>query len=180
MSYNNGKPNKSLGLIRRTLHHCKIGSAKKHLYLCMPPKSVIAILRKTLSYWRSSNNSSEFILGDFSSYYKYCLVCLKILPPLVIVLELNDIIYVVKFLENQFEHFNIFNYISMPTITTRCSGHLKNQHVHAHAISVIPPLLNTIIQEGFTLTKNIYKATRSQLHALATHTPILGLKAPRS
>ena len=43
----------------------------------------------------------------------------------------------------------------------------------AHAISVIPPLLNTIIRGGgggFTLKK----FTVSQLSALAIHTPILG------
>ena len=125
----------------------------KETSLLMHASQICHHHRKTLSYWRSSNKSSEFILGEFSSYYKYCLVCLKIFPPLVIVLEFNDIIYVVKFLENRFEHFTIFNYISMSTITTRCSGHQKNQHVHAHAISVIPPLLNTITQEGFTLKK---------------------------
>ena len=41
------------------------------------------------------------------------------------------------------------------------------------AISVIPPLLNTITQGGgFTLKK--ISPVKSQLRALATHTPILG------
>ena len=43
---------------------------------------------------------------------------------------------------------------------------------NAHAISAIPPLLNTITREFSRLKKK--KGTRSQLRALASHTPILG------
>ena len=42
-----------------------------------------------------------------------------------------------------------------------------------NAISVTPPLLNTITRGGFTLKKT-KKPTLSQLSALATRTPILG------
>ena len=41
-------------------------------------------------------------------------------------------------------------------------------------ISVIPPLLVTKLKGGFTVKKKGKKATRSQLRALATHTPNLG------
>ena len=94
---------KMLGLLRRTFPKVDCVQAKKALYL--------SLIRSKLTYcspiWRPhflkdiqsienvQRRATKFITNDYSSDYKYRLICLQILP-LMMQFELNDVMFFVS------------------------------------------------------------------------------------
>ena len=71
-------------------------------------------MKDFMPFEKVQRRATKFILGEFSSDYKYRLVISKI--SLKMALELNDILFVVKSLKKTpSKQFNILNYISMST-----------------------------------------------------------------
>ena len=107
---------------------------KKHLY--------ISHVRSQLTYcsvvWRPhlfkdittlekiQRRTSKYILSDFSSDYKSRLTSLNMLP-LMMQLELYDILLFIKSLKYPSESFNILDFVSFCSGSTRSAAHLKLQ-----------------------------------------------------
>ena len=118
---------RTLGLLRHTFNTANSVHVKKLLYL--------SLVRSQLTYcsiiWWSylhkdililekiQRRATKFILNDYSSDYKSRLLSLKLLP-LMMLFELNDIIFFVKLLNCIASSFNIFCERS-----TRSSTHHK-------------------------------------------------------
>ena len=111
-------------LLCHTFSHCNSVSAKKkstslslnhknvcssnlpkcmHLIWCPHLKKGFVLLEQI------QRRGAEFNLGDFSSDYKYFLTSLQLLPPYMLALELNDILFLVKSLKNP----STFQYLSL-------------------------------------------------------------------
>ena len=107
---------------------------KKHLY--------ISLVRSQLTYcsvvWRPhlikdittlekiQRRASKYILSDFSSDYKSRLTSLNMLP-LMMQLELYDILLFIKSLKYPSESFNILDFVSFCSGSSRSAAHLKLQ-----------------------------------------------------
>ena len=70
--------------------------------------------------------ASKYILSDFSSDYKSRLTSLNMLP-LMMQLELYDILLFIKSLKYPSESFNIFDFVSFCSGSSRSAAHLKLQ-----------------------------------------------------
>lgn len=128
------KANKTLGLIRRSFNTTSI-SAKKKLYL--------SLVRSKMTYcspaWRPNllkdikaleqvqRRATKYITNDYHSDYKSRLSTLHILP-LMYIYELNDIMLFISSLQNPSTSFNILNYVSFTSSTTRSATHHKLHH----------------------------------------------------
>ena len=66
--------------------------------------------------------ASKFILHDFSSNYKTRLLSLDLLP-LMMMFELNDVLFFINCLKNPSVSFDIFKYVSFGTSSTRSGSH---------------------------------------------------------
>ena len=71
--------------------------------------------------------ATKYILNDFSSNYKNRLVTLQILP-LMMVFEMMDILFYVSCLKYPSSHFNILQFVTFTTSSTRSSGCGKLEH----------------------------------------------------
>ena len=107
---------------------------KKHLY--------ISLVRSQLAYcsvvWRPhlikdiitlekiQRRASKYSLSDFSSDYKSRLTSLNMLP-LMMQLELYDILLFIKSLKYPSESFNILDFVSFCSGSSRSAAHLKLQ-----------------------------------------------------
>ena len=125
---------KILGLLRRVFNNVFAIAAKKHLY--------ISLVRSQLTYcsviWRPhlikdittlekiQRRASKYILSDFSSDYKSRLTSLNMLP-LMMQLELYDILLFIKSLKYPSESFNILDFVSFCSGSSRSAAHLKLQ-----------------------------------------------------
>ena len=124
---------KILGLLRRVFNNVFTIAAKKHLY--------ISLVRSQLTYcsvvWsphlikyittleKIQRRASKYILPDFSSDYKSRLTSLNMLP-LMMQLELYDILLFIKSLKYPSESFNILDSVSCSG-SSRSAVHLKLQ-----------------------------------------------------
>ena len=125
---------KILGLLRRVFNNVFAIAAKKHLY--------ISLVRSQLTYcsvvWRPhlikdittlekiQHRASKYILSDFSSDYKSRLTSINMLP-LMMQLELYDILLFIKSLKYPLESFNILDFVSFCSGSSRSAAHLKLQ-----------------------------------------------------
>ena len=73
---------------------------------------------------RVQRRCTKFILNDYQSNYKLRLVTINLLP-LSLWLELMDITFLLSCLKCPQEHFNIYEYISFISTSTRSSSHSK-------------------------------------------------------
>ena len=126
---------KMLGLLRRTFSNVGCVQAKKVLYL--------SLVRSKLTYcsqiWRPQflkdiqslesiqRRATKYILSDYSSDYKSRLVYLQLFP-LMMQFELNDIMFLVTSIQNPSTSFNILQYITFSTSSTRASVNCKLLH----------------------------------------------------
>ena len=106
---------KTLGLLRRTFSDVRCVRAKKILYL--------SLVRSKLQYcWRPmlikdiislecvQRRATKYILHDFSSDYKSHLISLNILP-LMMQLEINDLMFFIKNLKDPISTFNVHQFV---------------------------------------------------------------------
>ena len=132
-----GKAYKKLNMVRRTFSlFCTTGTRKK-LY--------VALIRSQLVYgsqiWRPTllkdiqkleqiqRRATKYILQDYSSDYKTRLIALNMLP-LMMIYELNDIMFFIRNVKEPSESFNIMRYVSFNATNTR-SGRNKLIHIRA-------------------------------------------------
>ena len=122
----------SLNFLRRSLQNSACVELRKQLYF--------ALVRSKLSYcsqlWRPhlladistiervQRRASKFILHDYSSNYKDRLIKLNLLP-LSYWLELQDILFLIKSIQQPSDNLNIFDYITFVTSPTRLGSSLK-------------------------------------------------------
>ena len=71
--------------------------------------------------------ATKYILSDNSSSYKDRLISLKLLP-LMMQFELNDAMFFVSCLKHPTSAFNISEYVTFSSHTTRCTSTLKLKH----------------------------------------------------
>ena len=71
--------------------------------------------------------STKFILNDYTFLYKSRLLSLQLLP-LMMLYELNDILFFVKSLKEPNTSFNIHNYFTFSSNCTRSASHHKLVH----------------------------------------------------
>ena len=75
-------------------------------------------------YHFPGKRATKFILNDYTSGYKDRLASLHLLP-LMMQLELNDIMFFIKSLKAPTSSFNILNFVQFCSSATRSSTHLK-------------------------------------------------------
>ena len=124
-----------LGLVRRTFCANISTMIKTKLYICL--------IRSQIMYcsilWRPhliqdftkieilQHRATKYILNDFSTDYKSRLIQLKLLP-LMYSFELVDIMFFIKSLKAPTSNFNITDYVTFSSSTTRSSSGLKLIH----------------------------------------------------
>ena len=145
------KAYKSLGLLRRVL---------KNSYC--PEALYISIVRPNLLYcsplWRPyQRRATKFILSDYSSDYKTRLIQLGMLP-LMYILEIADIVFFIKSINNPSEKFNILDFVDFSAGSSR-SANMKLHHKTART----------------NITMNSYFYCLSRLW---NHLPIIDLSRP--
>ena len=86
--------------------------------------------------------ATKYILNDYTSSYKSRLQQLNILP-LMFVFELQDLMFLIKSLKSPTDNFNINNYITFASGTTRSRAHHKLVHLRT----------STTIQRHFYFNK---------------------------
>ena len=74
--------------------------------------------------------ATKFILSDYTSDYRTKLTQLGMFP-LMCIYETSDIFFLIKSLKTPTDKFNILNYVSLNTGSTRSSG-TKLHHKTAH------------------------------------------------
>ena len=74
--------------------------------------------------------ATKFILNDYTSSYKSCLLKLNILP-LMYQFDYYDIFFFVKHIKHPTDNFNILNYVSFSHSSTRSSFHNELQHKYS-------------------------------------------------
>ena len=116
---------KMLGLLRRTFSNVGCVQAKKVLYLSLVRSKLIycsqiwrpQFFKDIQSLESIQRRATKYILSDYSSDYKSRLVCLQ----LMMQFELNDIMFLVTSIQNPSTSFNILQYITFSTGSTRAS-----------------------------------------------------------
>ena len=132
------KAYKSLYLIRRTLSDSPSSpSLKLHLYKSLVRSKLSycsqlwrpQLLKDIICLERVQRRATKFILNDFSSDYKSRLISLNLLP-LMYWYELQDLMFLVKCLQDPSDNFDILSYghISFVSSCTRASSSAKLKH----------------------------------------------------
>ena len=123
------KAYRKLGLVRRTFSvYCTVSTRKK-LYISLIRSQLIygsQIWRPMLSkdiqkLERLQRRATKFILLDYSSDYRDRLLSLKLLP-LMMVYELNDIMFFVTNFKEPSKSFDITRYVSLSSSNTRSNS----------------------------------------------------------
>ena len=124
----------SLQLIRRNIFASHSVSVKRLLYITL----VRSHFAYCLKLWRPNllkdisrlervqRKATKFILSDYLSCYKSRLLALNLLP-LMYWLELQDMMFLIKLLKEPADNFNILDYISFSTTSTRSGLKSVNQ-----------------------------------------------------
>ena len=128
------KAYKTLGLIRRTFKTISI-NAKKQLYIALVKSQLLyysqlwrpQLIKDITMLERIQRRATKYILNDYTSSYESRLQ-LNILP-LMFVFELQDLMFLIKSLKSPTDNFNINNYITFASGTTRSRTHHKLVHL---------------------------------------------------
>ena len=126
-----------LGLIRWTFRINCI-KAKKHLYISLIRSLLMycsqiwrpQLIRDITTLERVQCRATKYILNDYTSSYKSRLLQLNSLT-LMYIYELNDLMFLIKSLNTPTENFDIKDFISFNTSSTRSGSHLKLCHPRA-------------------------------------------------
>ena len=82
------------------------------------------LIRDMTTLERVQRRATKFILNDYISSYKSRLQQLNLLL-LMYIYELNDLMFLIKSLNTPTDNFDIRNFISLNTNSTRSGSHLK-------------------------------------------------------
>ena len=138
-----------LGLLRRSFSAISSTATKKRLYVSLVRSQLLygsqiwkpALIKDIRSLEQIQRRATKFILNDNSLDYKSRLMKLHLLP-LMMTLELQDILFFVRSLKQsglQCSSFNILQYISFSTNPTRSGSHRK----------LIQPIVKTTRHKNF-------------------------------
>ena len=85
------------------------------------------LIKDIHSLERVQRRATKYILNDYSSDYKSCLMNLKLLP-LMYIYEINDICFFIKSYQSPSSHFNIHDHVTfshyspdLPSIPSFCT-----------------------------------------------------------
>ena len=116
-------------------NYCSI-RVEKLLYLTLPVNVLFTItvwnpylIKDKIILEKVQRRTTKFMLSDYVSDYKTCLLRLGILP-LMYTLDLYDIMIFIKALQQPSPHFNIYQYISFISSNNRSSSANKLNHVY--------------------------------------------------
>ena len=136
---------------------------RSHLVYCSPlwrPHLIKDIER----FETVQRRATKFILNNYHLNYRSRLLQCKILP-LMYFLELNDILFLVKSLKSPTSAFNIRNYVTFSTSTTRSGSFNKlihnftsTMHAHHFYFNRIVQLLDSLPYIDLNLTINTIKS----------------------
>ena len=123
-----------LSMVRRTFGPYTSIQTRKKLYTSLIQSQFLygsqlwrpMFIKDIVTIEQLQRRASKFILQDYTSDYKSRLKSLHLLP-LMMLLELNDIMFLVNNLKNPSNSFDISNYVSFSSTATR-SGSLKLTH----------------------------------------------------
>ena len=129
------KAYKILALLRRSFRNCNSVHSKKLLYISLVRSQLIYgsqvrrphLLKDIDALEAIQHQSTKFILNDYTFDYKSRLLSLQLLP-LMMLYELNDILFFVKSLKEPNTSFNIHNYFTFISNCTRSATHHKLVH----------------------------------------------------
>ena len=132
------------------LHSCIIhfnGSISTSL---LPQIWRLHLMKDILILEQIQHRATKYLLNDYTSSYKICLVKLKILP-LMYLFELQDILFAIKSIKVQTKQFNIYNYVNFSSATARSGSsnkmiiphHLNNVSRHSY-FHRLPSLWNAL------------------------------------
>ena len=121
-----GKAYKILGLIRRSFSGNGPVETRKRLYISLVHSQILYcsqvwrpyLIKNINMLERIQRRATKWILNDYQSSYRSCLVTLHLLP-LMYVYEMNDIMFFIKSYKQQSSHFNITEYVQFSTSNTR-------------------------------------------------------------
>ena len=121
--------------LRRTFSNVGCTLAKKTLYLSLVRSQLMycsqiwrpQYLKGIQSLENVQRRATKFITNDYTSCYKNRLINLH-LSPLMMQLELNDILFLVVSIKNPTKSFNILDYVTFCSGSTRSSATLKLVH----------------------------------------------------
>ena len=100
---------------------------------------------------RVQHHAAKYILNDYVSTYKSQLITLHLLP-LMYLYELNDIMFLIKSLKSPSSSFNIYNFISFTSSSTRSSARNKLIHFRSNSTPHSSFLLhNNLLIMEFTI-----------------------------
>jgi len=117
------KAYKSFGLLRRTFKHTFSIQTKRTLYLTLVRSKLLYcsplwwpyLIKEFLLFERIQCRATKFILNDYTMDYKTRLPRLNLLS-LMYVLELHDVLFLIKSLKSPTGSFNIYNYVHLITV----------------------------------------------------------------
>ena len=87
-------------------------------------------IKDIISIENIQRRATKFILNDFTSDYKFRLIKLNLLP-LMMQLEINDIVFFIKSLKEPSSAFDIRSFVHFCSNSTRSSTHFKLKHASA-------------------------------------------------
>ena len=129
------KAYKQLGLIRLTFSSSVSIRAKKLLYLSLVRSQLTYccqvwrphLIKDIIFLERTQRRATKYILNDFSADYKSRLISLNLLP-LMFLYELFDVLFFVKCLKFPDPSFDVKDFISFSTSSTRSGSAAKLTH----------------------------------------------------
>ena len=123
------KAYKSFGLLRRTFKNTFSSQARKTLYLTLVRSKLLYcsalwrphLMKDILLLEQVQRRATKFILNNYTMDYKTRLFHLKLLP-LMYVLELHDVLFLIKSLNSPTSSFNISDHVCFNNSRTRSSS----------------------------------------------------------
>ena len=140
-----------LSMVRRTFSsYCTVGTRKK-LYISLIRSQLVygsqlwkpMLIKDISSIEQLQRRATKFILQDYTSDYKSWLLSLNLLP-LMMLYELNNIMFCINNIKNRSESFDILKYVALNTSNTRSGGHklvhtrpLNNTHRNLYFLRIV-------------------------------------------
>ena len=130
---------KILGLLRRSFSSSTSTASKRSLYLSLVRSHMVycsplwrpQLKQSIISLERLQKRASKYILNDFTSNYKERLTKIHLLP-LMMLFELNDILFLIKCLKKPSKCFDITKYIRFCSTGTRSQTTHKLAHTRSN------------------------------------------------
>ena len=149
---------KTLNLIRYSFSSGHSPQTKKILYLSLVHSQLTYcsqiwhphLLKDIIILEKIQHRATKYILNNFTPDYRSHLIALKILP-LMMQLELYDIMFFIRSLNVPTNAFNIYDHVTFRTGSTRSSTHLKLKNVLSRTNSARHFYFNRIPRLGNSL-----------------------------